>query len=196
MKHLPENNVVKFLKESIIPFENNMYGKGFKSSVYLTDGTYLPCVIFYNSAKIISLSIKSFKAEKSISSYNKIKSFVAKGNRLNAYDISKIEKSKFTFPTSIHRQIQGETSMGWTGFVVKMKDGKSFSFGTSLFSDFFHMPDNYSGDDAQEIVNHSYISKKGDICSLKSQMSYEENEYYELNVFRERTFFECFIDGL
>jgi hypothetical protein len=196
MKRLSESNILKFLKENIVPVEDDIYGSKFKASVYLTDGTYIPCVNFRSSAKIVAIAIKSFKEKKSVNSYNRIKSFVSAGNRLDCFSIAEVEKSKFAFHASIQKQIQGETSMGWTGFVIKMKDGKYFSFGTNLSFDFFCMPDNYSGYDAQEVINHSYVSKEGNICSLKSQISVEEKEYYNDTVYRECNSFECFIDGL
>ena len=127
------SEIIKFLKNNIEPLENNAYGLGYRASAYLIDGTFLPCVIFRNSKTIVELAIRRFREEyasdkaKKIGLYEIVKSFVASGNCINDYNISKVQKSEFAFPISIQKQIQGETSMGWTGFVVKMNDGKSFS---------------------------------------------------------------------
>jgi len=198
IKEQTKDDVIKFLKNNIEPLENNAYGLGYRASVYLTDGTFLPCVIFRNSKTIVELAIRRFKEEyaSKIGLYEIMKTFVVSRNCINDYDISRVEKSKFAFPKIIQKQIQGETSMSWTGFVVNMKDSKSFSFGTTFLYEFFDMPDNYSVDDIKEIINHSYVSKNGKICSLKSQMSKDDNEYYISSVLRERPFFECFIDDL
>jgi hypothetical protein len=48
-----------------------------------------------------------------------------------------------------------------------MKDGKYIGFGTRFLTEFFQMPDNYSTDDIIEIVNHSYVLKKGEIRCIR-----------------------------
>jgi len=158
--------IIEFLKENVEPLADNGYGLGYRASVYLTDNTYLPCVIFRNPKTIIELAIRRFDEErkgKGIFSrgsglgYNDIvKTFVTSGNCINDYDIRKVEKSKYVLPTDIQGKIRGETTMGWTGFVMKMKDGKHFSFGTSFHFEFFDMPENYTPSDIVEVINHSY----------------------------------------
>ena len=73
-----------------------------------------------------------------------VKAFVISGNRLSWYNIAKVEKSRFAFPAAIQQEIKGETSMGWTAFVVKFKDGRYLSFGTTWYDDFFDMPESIS----------------------------------------------------
>jgi len=120
---------------------------------------------------------------------------VATGNRINIYDIASIEKSKYAFPASVLKNIHGETTMGWTAFVAKMKDGKLFGFGTSFSFDFFQMPENYSADDIVEIINHSCICENKKICEVK-QGPHFTGDYKESTTYRERPFFDCYIDGL
>ncbi|VEP11531.1 hypothetical protein H1P_1080018 [Hyella patelloides LEGE 07179] len=45
--------IAKFLERDIEPFDDYLYGESFRCSVYLTDGTYLPCVILRKSTKIV-----------------------------------------------------------------------------------------------------------------------------------------------
>lgn len=115
-----------FLRNNIEPLHDNNYGPGYRASAYLTDGTYLPCVIFRNPTKIVALAIRRFKEEQSgkgIFSRSSgfgyadiVKSFVATGNCVNEYDIERVEKSRYAFPSSIHSQIQSETKDGLDGF--------------------------------------------------------------------------------
>lgn len=150
MAPLPIEDIINFLKTNIQPLSDSIYGYGYRASVTLTDGLHLPCVMFRNASKIIDLAIKRFDEEqsgKSIFSKSSglgyrdiIKTFVTSGNCLNYYDIAKVDKSDFAFPEQTLNLIRGETKMGWTGFVAKMKDGKQFSFGTSFLFDFFDMP--------------------------------------------------------
>ena len=201
-----KQDIIKFLKEHIEPLENNIYGAGYRASAYLTDGTFLPCVVFRNSRNTINLAIRRFKEEqtgKSVFSkssglgyFDIVKNFVTKGNCINEYDIERVEKSAFAFPLSIQQQIKGETTMGWTGFVVKMKDGKYFGFGSSFLWEFFQMPENYTSDDIDEIINHSYVSKNGELRQHKVPFFNFPDDYKEAVIYRERPFFECYLDEL
>jgi hypothetical protein len=100
-----------------------------------------------------------------------VKSFVAKGNCVNGYDITKVMKSRFEFPMEVQKQINGETSMDWIAFVARFRDGRYLSFGTTWHREFFDLPDGYNADDIVEIVNNSYLLKPGEIvhhlCSYR-----------------------------
>ena len=206
MRRQQTEDIIKFLKGNIEPLDDNVYGLGYRASVYLTDGTFLPCVIFRNPKTTVNLAIRRFKEEqtgKSIFSrssglgyYDIVKTFVTSGNCINDYDIDRVEKSKFAFPLTIQSQIRGETTMGWTGFSAKMKDGKFFGFGTSFHWEFFQMPDGYSVYDIEEIINHSYVLQNGELRSHRKGNQSRPDEYKNAVVYRERPFFECYIDNL
>ncbi|MGV0923750.1 hypothetical protein [Empedobacter tilapiae] len=199
-------DIIKFLKENIEPLEDEAYGLGYRASVYLIDGTFLPCVIFRNPKTVVNLAIKRFKEEQKNTSifshssgsgyYNIVKNFVTNGNCINDYDIDRVEKCKFAFPLSIQQQITGETTMGWTGFSVRMKDGKYFGFGTTFLFEFFQMPDGYSVDDIKEVINHSYVLKTGELRSHKVPFFDPPEDYKDSIIHRERPYFECYIDNL
>jgi hypothetical protein len=198
--------IIKFLKDNVEPIPDSSYGQGFRASAYLTDGTFLPCVMFRNPSTVIDLAIRRFKEEQSGKSifskssgmgYREIvKTFVTSGNCVNYYDIERVEKSKNAFPLNILGQIEGETTMSWTGFVLKMKDNRCFGFGTRFQNDFFHIPDNYSTDDIAEVINHSYISQTGEVCSHEVPFMDWPKDYNDKVVFRERQYFVCYVDNL
>lgn len=206
MRRQQTEDITKFLKENIEPLEDNTYGLEYRASVYLTDGTFLPCVIFRNSKAAVNLAIRRFKEERSGKSifsrssgpgyYNIVKTFVTSGNCINDYDIDRVEKSRFAFPSTIQRLIRGETTMGWTGFAAKMKNGKYFGFGTTFSWKFFQMPDGYSVDDIEEIINHSYVIKTGELRSHKVPFFEHPDDYKDAVIHRERPFFECYLDNL
>lgn len=204
MNPLPQEEIINFLRTNVQPLANTSYGQGYRASVVLTDGLYLPCVTFRNPGIIVDLAVRRFKEEQKGKSifikssglgYKEIvKSFVAKGNCINYYDIAKVEKSSFAFTNATLKQIQGETKMGWTGFVAKMNDGKEFAFGTPFLFEFFDMPQGYCSNDISEIINHSYLDKDGNLKSYQAPEIYEE---FDRNlIYRERPYFECFIDNL
>lgn len=203
---LSREQLIKFLKENIEPLEDNFYGIGYRASVYLIDGTYLPCVYFRNPSKIVNLAIKRFKEERTgngifsksskMGYYDIVKSFVTNGNCINESDIAKVEKSPYAFPISILKQIQGETTMSWTCFVAKMKDAVNIGFGTTFYTDFFDMPDGYSVEDIIEIINHSYICESGQMYTYRERPFMSSDDYDKIIVYREKPFFECYIDNL
>lgn len=201
------SEIIEFIKSNIIPLEDQFLGNGYRASVYLKDGTYLPAVMFRNPDKKVKQAIARFKQEKSgkgiinwgsdKDAYREIvKLFVTCGNKINDYDIESVEKSPYAFPNQILKQIKGETTMAWTGFVVKMRDDKCFGFGTSFLFQFFQMPDGYLPKDIKEIINHSYISKTGEVKSHKVPFMKRPDDYDENALHRERLFFECYIDNL
>jgi hypothetical protein len=206
MKQQQIEDIIKYLRDNIDPLEDSVYGLGYRTSVYLTDGLLLPCVVFRNSKNVVDLAIKRFKEKETGKSifkspsgygyYESVRTFVAQGNCINAHDIGKVEKSKFAFPSSFQKQIQGETTMGWTGFAAKMKDGKYFGFGTSFRIEFFQMPDGYSAGDIEEIINHSYVLNTGELRSHRESSLTRPEDYKNAVVYRERPFFECYIENL
>jgi hypothetical protein len=206
MKRQQKDKIIKFLKENIEPLEDNAYGLGYRASVYLTDGTFLPCVIFRNPKEVVNLAMKRFKEEQSgkgvfnrssgLGYYEIVKTFVTRGNCINDYDIERVDKSKFAFPLTILRQIRGETTMGWTGFAAKMKDGKYFGYGTTFHFEFFQIPDGYSVEDIEEIINHSYVLENGKLRSHRESNQTLTDEWKNAVIYRERPFFECYVDNL
>ncbi len=201
---MDSKKLVNFLKQYIEPLDDEIYGRGYRAAVYLKDGTYLPCVIFRNAGPLIKLALKRFKEEKkriglftsAAGYYQVVKSFVGRGNRINDFDIDYIEESKFAFPLNIQKQITGETTMGWTGFSVKMKDGKYFGFGSSLNLEFFQLPEGYKTSDIEQIINHSYVTANGELRSHLTPFTKLPDDYNDEVIYRERQFFECFLDNL
>lgn len=204
MERQKTEDIIKFLKDHIEPMEDNSYGLGYRAAAYLTDGTYLPCVTFRNPSTLVNLAIRRFKEEQSGKSifakssglgyYDIVKNFVTNGNCINEYDISKVELSKYAFPVATIKQIRGETKMGWTGFVAKMKDGKQFAFGTDFYFSFFDMPINYIPDDIIEIINHSYIDMDNELKSYHAPDVY--TVFSHDMILHSKPFFDCFIDTL
>ena len=63
MRRNKTEDIVKFFFVFIEPLEDNSFGLGYRASVYLTDGTFLPCVIFRNPKTVVNLAIRRFKEE-------------------------------------------------------------------------------------------------------------------------------------
>lgn len=204
MNPLAQEDIISFLKDNVQPLANTSYGQGYRASVTLIDGLHLPCVTFRNSNPIVDLAQRRFKEEQTGKSvFSKpsrlgyrdiVKTFITNGNCINYYDIGKIDKSVFAFPETILRKIEGETKMGWTGFVAKMEDGKEFAFGTSFLFEFFNMPNGYSPNDIVEIINHSYLDEENNLKSYHTPDMF--GKFNISSVYRERPYFECFMDNL
>jgi hypothetical protein len=202
---MKEIEIIKFLKENIEPIEDKYYGNGYRAAAQLTDGTLLPCVIFRNPRAITKLALRRFQEERdgvgvfvrNPKGYRIIVTdFITRGNRIATYDIDSISLSKFAFPVSILQQIHGETSMGWTGFKVKMKDGNIFKFGTKLYTEFFNMPEGYTVEDIEKIINQSDFSDgMSGNQNNQSPARYSDGPTDPV-IYRERLFFDCFVEDL
>lgn len=204
MKPLDENAIISYLKENVTPLNDDRFGPGYRASVYLTDGTFLPCVLFRNSEPIVELAVRRFKEEQSGRSiFAKsaglgyeyvVKTFVAQGNCINHYEIAEITKSRFAFPLEVLGQVKGETTMGWTAFVASFRDGRRLGFGTRWSTEFFDLPQGYETEEIVEIINNSYLLGTGEVVhhrSLDPKMTIAK-----LDINREKPFFECYLDGL
>ena len=121
--------------------------------------------------------------------------FVAGGNRVNDYDVASVSPSRYAPPLDLLRQIHGETTMGWTGWVFEMKDGKLFQFGSSFSMEFLSLPEGYGFDDVVTVHNHSFLSKDGTLVVLQ-RGGLPPADYNRESLFRERVFFVCNIDGI
>jgi hypothetical protein len=193
MQKMDRKALIDFLKGNIEPIKDNFRGNGYRASAYLKDGTFLPCVIFYNSNIILDKLKKTRFFSKGSVILNRWQawSLITHGNRVEYYDIKSLGNSKYAIPVAILNKIESETSMGWTNFIVKMRDGKYFSFGTTFTTEFFDMPEGYMPDDIVDIINHSYFSEKMEICNRHSNEKLNEKVLY-----RERLFFRCYMDDL
>lgn len=199
--------IIQFLKENVEPLERAFEGRQYRCSAYLKDGTYLPCVIFQNPDPTVNQAIKRLKQERTgesifakssgVDGYrDMVKLYVTGGNKINDYDVDRVELSPFAIPKRILSEIRGETTMSWTGFGVKMTDGKEFGFGTSFLFEFFQMPEGYTSDDIVEILNHRYMSTSGELKEHKVPFTEWPDDYDEKAIYRERPFFQCYIEGI
>lgn len=124
-----------------------------------------------------------------------VTTFVAGGNRVNDYDVATASESRFAMPKKLLSQIHGETTMGWTGWVFRMSDGRPFSYGTSFLTEFFQLPDGYEFSDVEKVINHSFVDAAGAIAKLQ-EGGHLPNGYRPEAVLRERAFFSCAVYGI
>jgi len=197
-------DLAAFAAECAEPFPADHYGKGARCAVVLNDGTSLPCVMLRGRKAAVDLAVRRIKEESggkgvfgrsSDPSRDMVAHFTTKGNRLDSYEVASVEASRFAIPLSLLKRIQGETVMSWTGFVLTMSDGNSFSFGTTFTTQFFSLPDGYSFDDVSEVHNHSYVAEDGHITLIRQNPEHWRNALPHSKVYREKPFFDCFLDS-
>lgn len=188
--------IVAYALRHIEPTPDLASVPAFRCAAHLKDGLYLPCVLLRATNPQIDLALRRFaetaaqeeRTEQERKSFLRrlfatavpfgltdiVKTFVATGNRVNSWHLDRIEPSPFALPPARLQEIQGETRMGWTQFVGVMRDEKEFSFGTTYHTNFFEMPPGYTATDVVRIIPGGTVPGP---------------------TYRERPFFECFIDG-
>ncbi|MDF2803843.1 MAG: hypothetical protein K0S61_3746 [Anaerocolumna sp.] len=186
---MKEADILKWIAASIEPLEDySISSKLYRCSVILNDGLELPCVVFRSRKKWVDLAIKRFKEfpntngnflKRRINYRTIVETFVCSGNRINHYDIREIKESPYAIQKERMQEMQGETSMGWTQFTARMKDENEYEFGTTFLTEFFDMPNGYTAKDIIKIIP----AVRG--CSKDTKV-----------IYREKPYFECFIDGL
>jgi hypothetical protein len=187
--------------DTIEPLEDSIYGPKYRCALTLKDGTELPCAILQSKNKIVELAKRRIKEEQTGKGiigghdpYGQIVSvFVAGGNRINDYDVVDATPSRFAPPLSLLRQIHGETTMAWTGWVFEMNDGRLFSYGSSFSMEFFQLAEGYSFNDVAKVHNHSFLTCAGELRTLK-QGEMLPDDYDRENLLRERVYFTCAIE--
>ncbi len=195
---------VKRIIDEVEPIRDEIYGPRYRCALTLKDGTFLPCAVLQSKERLIALAKRRITEEMNgrgvfrggDDPYGRIVgTFVAERNRVSDDDVATAAPSKFALPLSLLSQIRGETTMGWTGWVFRMKDGRAFSFGSTFLMEFFHLPDGYDFSDVEEVINHSFVSDEGVITSLR-QGGAPPMSYFSSALFRERTFFSCAVEGV
>jgi hypothetical protein len=189
--------------ETVEPIKDDIYGPRYRCSLTLKDGTFLPCAVLLSKSKLVDLAKCRIKEEMNGKGriggpdpYGQIVSvFVAGGNRINDYDVASADVSRFAPPLSLLRQIHGETTMAWTGWVFEMTDGAMFSYGSSFSMEFFQIPEGYSFSDVVRVHNHSYVGKDGGLVNLE-EGGMLPDEYDRKALLRERIYFNCAIENI
>ncbi len=185
------NEQLREILGSVEPLDDSAYGPRYRCSVRLKDGTALPCVALQSKDRLVGLARRRFSELANDNELDSVvASFVAGGNRVNDYDIESATISRFAIPLSLLRQIRGETSMAWTGWVFEMNDGHLFSYGSTFLMEFFQLPDGYDFTDVLRVHNHSYVDADGTIAS------YREHPGRPTDLYRERPYFVCALDGI
>jgi hypothetical protein len=187
--------------DTVEPLEDSIYGPRYRCALTLKDGTELPCAILQSKSKIVDLAKRRIKEEQSgkgriggADPYGQIVSvFVTGGNRINDYEVVDAVPSRFAPPLALLRQIHGETTMAWTGWVFEMSDGRLFPYGSSFSMEFFQLPHGYGFEDVVKVHNHSFLSRTGDLRTLQ-QGGMPPDDYDRENLFRERVYFTCAIE--
>lgn len=183
---MEEKDILKWVRSNVKPISDGRSGDRYRCAAFLNDGLYLPCVVISSSKVQIDLALRRFDETRNDANLHKpvgyrsiVKTFVTSGNILNHYDIKELVLSDYALPPPRLAEIKGETSMGWTEFYATMNDGKEFCFGTTFLVEFFCMPEGYTANNVDKITP----AVRG------KPRKYEQ-------VYRERLFFECYIDKL
>jgi hypothetical protein len=189
---IQETDIANFLKISVEPLNDTIYGNRYRAAAYLTDGTYLPCVVFQSEKKQVELFQRRMKDLESQPSQKRDVAavFVAAGSRVNSFDLQSVEPSPYAWPLAVLKTIQGETAMGWTAFVAEMRDGTMYSYGSSFRFEFFDLPEGYAYGDIAKIHSGMVYSES------KGLQPYSFDFQKEVRTIRERPFFTCYLKAL
>ncbi len=187
--------MIDFARMSLEPVNDLTGSASYRCAAYLNDGLYLPCVVLAQADPWTDLAFRRFKQTSkeptvwSVLSSSPlvptkeyrdiVKHFTTGGNRVNHFDVERLEESPYAIARERLAEIRGETSMAWTQFTVEMSDGSKHQFGTTFLTEFFQMPDGYVSKDIVKIHPHPQLAPRA-----------------EGVVYRERPFFTCFLDGL
>ncbi len=141
-------NWVQKITNNVEPLDDRFYGPRYRCSITLNDGTFLPCAVLQSKKRLVELAKRRIQEEmngrgiiRGDDPYGQIvSSFVAGHNRVAAYDVAEATPSQFAPPPQLLSRIKGETTMGWTGWVFRMRDLRLFSYGSPASDGFLAAP--------------------------------------------------------
>lgn len=182
--------IPKLIQAGIEEVPEEFGGPGYRCAVWLKDGTYLPCVFVQKIGPIADrlrdLVNDEFQRNGQYDARTCdpvrefLKSRLSTGIQIPAYEIERVEPSRFAIPISLLAQVTGETAMSLWVFFLETADRRRFEFsGAHLCSMlFFGLPDGVEFTDFNAVRNF----KRGQRLP-KCEAS-----------FRERAFFDCYVD--
>jgi hypothetical protein len=181
-----------FVVKNVEPVTHEIYGNRYRVAAHLKDGTYLPCVVLQSKRAQVELALRRFKELQSKRSQYEsvVEVFVSAGSRVADHQLRDVELSPFAWPLDILKQVHGETTMGWTAFVVEMRDGTMHSYGTPFNFEFFDLPANYSHADIAKIHSGMIHSP------TRGLEPYSLSGSKEVQTWREKPFFTCYLSVL
>jgi hypothetical protein len=186
------DEIAAFVVRNVEPLEDKFYGNRYRVAARLKDGTYLPCVVLQSRKAHRRLVLRRFREDRWLRPrYWVVAAFFASlRSRIPERQLQDVEVSPFAGPIKLLRNIQGETSMGWTAFVVEMKDGTMCSYGTQFSDEFFDIPQGYRHSDIRGIHSGMAYSK------LKGLVNARMLPLEETRPYREKPFRTCYLKGL
>ena len=212
----PSEAFVEQITRTVEPVQDPVDGPLYRCSLTLRDGTLLPCAVLQSKARRVALARKRLDDEREGRTFIGgadpygvlLSTLVASGNRVSDYDVLLASESPYAVPLPLLAQIRGETFMGWTGWVFRMRDGRLFPYGSpSSRLEFLELPEGYTFADVTQVIKHSFVDPgSGSVASLipSSPPSVESLidgsflpvSYERTKVLRERPYFTCLVDGI
>jgi hypothetical protein len=197
MRHMRTEELTKFLRNEVEPLHDSIHGSRYRAAARLSDGTYLPCVVFESRQAQLELALRRFEQLRWKRSEYKavVETFAAGGSRVPEYYVMAVELSPFAWPLELLRTIHGETTMGWTAFVAEMNDGTMHSYGTQFHFEFFDLSAGYSPADIRQIHSGKvYSVEKGLEAFSADSYKGTVDSYRHSPCLREKPFFTCYIN--
>ena len=156
---------------------------------------YLPCVVFQSQDLRVETALQRFESLSNQPAQYRavVETFVASGSHLDKYDIRTVELSPYAWPLATLHTIHGETTMGWTAFVVEMHDGILHSYGTGFSFHFFDLPQGYTYADIAQIHSGMVYSQADGIVPYSRDAVQNIPTY---PTFGSKRYFTCYLPEL
>ena len=61
MRYMRDEELTRFVRDNIEPLKDSIYGNRYRAAARLSDGTYLPCVVFQSKQAQVKLALRRFK---------------------------------------------------------------------------------------------------------------------------------------
>ncbi|MBC7768700.1 MAG: hypothetical protein H7124_07925 [Phycisphaerales bacterium] len=160
----PESLLARLAQTGIEEVPVEFGGPGHRCSVWLTDGTHLPCILMERvgpyADRLREIVDQELRGEGSYALTanpvrEALKTQFAGSNHVTLHDVARIEPSPFAIPMRLLRQVSGETATDLWLFSLETADARRFTFRGSHLAQmlFFDLPEGVHFGDFTKVHN-------------------------------------------
>jgi len=206
-----QTKVLEYIENRVDRFPDPTFGEGARCSVYLKDGTYLPCVLLRDWQKAVSLFMARLDQEgsgravlaeiKDIAEQSLVRFFITNQNIVKLSDIASIEVSPYAIPHSFLRELDLNSDnkllpKNTLSFVLEMNDDQLFLYeNRALNQEFYDLPSGYSFSDVKKVHKSAYKHPDGLVRRVPITYKDEQIKFMPEESFTQKPFFVCYTEG-
>ena len=176
-------HITSFLRDNLRPCRDEWRRPFYPCAATLKDGVEIPRLLVRSEKETGDFFLRFLTPEHDRGEpyrSSMLRAWVTSGNRVSAYSIAKVYKSKYAMPANIFDDFSamGEVAMGSNQCIAIMKGGTELPLVSEGVIPFFDFPTPYAGDDIVSIrrVRHDSRNAVRGLFSFETFVMWPEED--------------------